>query len=60
MLGATIVALEDFDGEVTYRPVRRTPFGLTCSRLPFGIRPLRLNEDGSVSPECYVIRWRAA
>lgn len=56
-----LVWLEDFDGDVTLTIARKHPFeGLLAQRMPFGIRPLQLLEDGSIRPNCYVKRWKYA
>lgn len=55
-----LVALLDFDGEVTVRLVHRGYFNdPLVRRFPFGIKTVRLNPDGTISPRCYVKRWRA-
>lgn len=59
-LGFRMVAIMDHDGEVVYRRARMTPFGLKAERQSFGIRPMTLNEDGSVFPDCYVKSWKDA
>jgi len=54
--GAIVVCTEDFDGEIRYRFARRTPLGLRCNALTFGLKVL-LNEDGTTSGSCYVVKW---
>ena len=58
LFGGEVVALQDHDGEVTYRPAKRNPYGLSCYRMAMWTRHLQLNPDGTVSPPCYVKRWK--
>ena len=59
LIGREVVYLLDFDGQVTKRWAKRTPFGLTCCRRSFGIAPLLLLNDGQVKGRCYVVRWES-
>jgi len=53
------VALRDFDGDVCFRPAKKTPFGLVAKRQwPFNIRNVILNDDGTVSNGSYVEEWK--
>ncbi len=49
--------LQDFDGEITFRPAKVGVHRLTCTRY-FGTSELELLPDGSVrGDEPYVICW---
>ena len=58
LFGGVVVALQDYDGEVTYRPAKRNPYGLSCYRMALRTRHLQLNIDGTISPPCYVKQWK--
>jgi hypothetical protein len=61
LFGRKVVYLRDFDGEVTKKWAKQTPFGLTCLRMalvPFS-RCLLL-DGGKVIGCCYVHEWREA
>ena len=58
MFGRRRVALQDFDGEVTIRWAKKTPFGLTCYRMGLDIAPCLLLEDGSVKVCDFVTAWK--
>lgn len=58
ILRREVVWLRDHDGTVTVRLARRTPYGLTCDRHGFGVRPLLLIDGGKIKPDCYVHEWK--
>ena len=61
LFGAKVVALHDYDGEVTYRVATVTPFNtLHCNRIadwgPYRV-PITLLPDGSVTGCSWVKGW---
>lgn len=59
LFGRKVVYLLDFDGEVTKRWARETPFGLVCWRM-WSVKHVLLLPDGSVKGASYVKRWSYA
>lgn len=60
MFGRRVVYLQDFDGEVSKRWAKPTPFGLVCNRIGlFGGRDTEclLLADGTVKGPSWVDRW---
>lgn len=58
LFGRVVVYLRDHDGEITKRWAKRTPFGLTCARMSFGVAPCLLIEGGKVLGPGFVHEWR--
>jgi len=61
-LGWKVVYLLDFDGEVTKRLARPTPFGATAWRMSrsMHVGQVLLLPDGSVRGSRYVTEWAEA
>jgi hypothetical protein len=57
IFGFRVCQLQDFDGEVRTRFIRKDAFGLSC-RLWFCLERLRLNHDGTVTGISWVERWK--
>jgi len=55
-----MIALQDFDGDVSYSLVYNTPFGRMAKRhWPFNVRNVILNDNGTVANGSYVKLWKA-
>jgi hypothetical protein len=54
IFGRRVVYLLDFDGEVTKRWAKETPFGLTCTRFE---RHVLLLPDGTIRGPSYTKAW---
>jgi hypothetical protein len=59
LFGRQVVYLRDFDGEITKRWARATPFGLLCWRYRW-FRQVCLLPDGTVTGAEYVHEWKPA
>jgi hypothetical protein len=54
-----LVCLQDFDGELTFTPAFKTPYGWMAKRFwPFNIRNVYLKEGGAVEGGVFVTNWR--
>lgn len=56
--GRELVWLIDFDGEVSLRAAKRTPFGLVCNRFGFGFARCLLLPGGRVQGPSFVKQWK--
>ena len=61
LFGRRVVYLRDFDGEVTKRWAKPTPYGMVCRRMEYvsGSMCILLAE-GKVAGPVYVEEWREA
>lgn len=56
-----LVCLLDHDGEVTFVPAKKTPFGYVAKRhWPHNRRIVHLKDDHTVEHGRYVCRWADA
>lgn len=61
LFGRRVVYLRDFDGQITKKWAKATPFGLACRRMmavPDSV--CLLIDEGKVIGPCYVKEWRPA
>jgi hypothetical protein len=60
LTGRPIVVLIDMDGEINFRLAFLMGRNFYARRVGFGIRTVRLLEDGTVEGGAYCKRWRFA